>query len=202
MTIILMAVVKYFLPNLPYEYDALEPVISKEIMQLHHDKHHLAYVNGTNAALELLEKARKGETEVNIKAVMRDLSFNLNGHLLHEVFWQNMRAAKDENMPGDDLKVLLDSNFGSFEAFKKEFSDAAKSVEGSGWVVLAKDKEKNLFVFQLEKHNLLGINGFIPVLVNDVWEHAYYLDYKNDRAAYVDAWWKIVNWEDVAQRIS
>lgn len=196
-----MAVVKYSLPELPYAYDALEPVISKEIMELHHDKHHLAYVNGANSALELLEKGRKGEAEINIKAVMRDLSFNLNGHLLHNIFWTNMRAQQDSNEPDGEVKKLLESSFGSVEAFKKEFADAAKAVEGSGWVVLAKDDEKNLFVFQLEKHNLLGINAFTPVLVNDVWEHAYYLDYKNDRGAYVDAWWKIVNWDDVNNRL-
>src|SRR5690606_30474097 len=170
----------YSLPDLPYAYDALEPVISKEIMQLHHDKHHLAYVNGANTALEQLEKARKGEIEINIKAVMRDLSFNLNGHLLHEIFWENMRPAKDDNAPSGEVLSLLEKNFGSFDAFKKEYSDAAKAVEGSGWVVLMKDEQNNLFVGQLEKHNLLGISGFTPILVNDVWEHAYYLDYKND----------------------
>lgn len=191
----------YSLPDLPYAYDALEPVISKEIMQLHHDKHHLAYVNGANTALEQLEKARKGEIEINIKAVMRDLSFNLNGHLLHEIFWENMRPAAENNMPEGEVLELLEKNFGSFDAFKKEYSDAAKAVEGSGWVVLMKDEEKNLFVGQLEKHNLLGINGFTPILVNDVWEHAYYLDYKNDRGAYVENWWKVVNWEDVAKRL-
>lgn len=191
----------YSLPDLPYAYDALEPVISKEIMQLHHDKHHLAYVNGANTALEQLEKARKGEIEINIKAVMRDLSFNLNGHLLHEIFWENMRPAVENNMPEGEVLELLEKNFGSFDAFKKEYSDAGKAVEGSGWVVLMKDEEKNLFVGQLEKHNLLGINGFTPILVNDVWEHAYYLDYKNDRGAYVENWWKIVNWEDVGKRL-
>ncbi len=197
-----MANIQYSLPDLPYAYDALEPVISKEIMQLHHDKHHLAYVNGANAALEQLEKARKGETEINIKAVMRDLSFNLNGHLMHEIFWENMRAPKEDNMPEGEVLSLIEKNFDSFDAFRKEYSEAAKAVEGSGWVVLMKDEKKNLFIGQLEKHNLLGINGFTPVLVNDVWEHAYYLDYKNDRGAYVEAWWKVVNWENVANRIN
>jgi Fe-Mn family superoxide dismutase len=195
-----MAVIKYSLPELPYAYDALAPVISKEIMELHHDKHHLAYVNGANAALELLEKGRGGEA-INIKAVMRDLSFNLNGHLMHEIFWQNMRAPKDGNAPEGELKSLLEASFDSWDGFVKEFGDAAKTVEGSGWAVLAKDSGRNLFVLQLEKHNLLGINGFTPILVNDVWEHAYYLDYKNDRGAYVDAWWKVVNWDDVSARL-
>lgn len=196
-----MAVVKYSLPELPYTYDALQPVISKEIMQLHHDKHHLAYVNGANSALELLEKGRDGDAEINIKAVLRDLSFNLNGHLLHDVFWKNMRSPKDSNEPDGEVRTLLETSFGSIEGFKKEYTDAAKAVEGSGWVVLAKDNEKNLFVFQLEKHNLLGVNGFTPILVNDVWEHAYYLDYKNDRGAYVENWWKVVNWDDVNSRL-
>jgi Fe-Mn family superoxide dismutase len=195
-----MTNVRYELPNLPYGYDALQPAISSEIMHLHHDKHHKAYVDGANKALELLEGYRSGN-EINIKAVMRDLSFNLNGHILHDIFWKNMKAYSKENIISDELKSILNLNFGSVDSFKKEFSDAAKSVEGSGWVTLLMDQNKRLLVMQVEKHNLLNINGFKPVLVNDVWEHAYYLDYKNDRGAYVDAWWDIVNWENVLENI-
>ena len=195
-----MTNVRYELPNLPYGYDALQPAISSDIMHLHHDKHHKAYVDGANKALELLEGYRSGN-EINIKAVMRDLSFNLNGHILHDIFWKNMKAYSKENIISDELKSILNLNFGSVDSFKKEFSDAAKSVEGSGWVTLLMDQNKRLLVMQVEKHNLLNINGFKPVLVNDVWEHAYYLDYKNDRGAYVDAWWDIVNWENVLENI-
>lgn len=192
---------KYILPTLPYAYDALEPVISKEIMELHHDKHHAGYVAGANKALEMLEKARNGKLEINRKNIMNNLSFNLNGHLMHELFWSIMRPFKDNNMPEGALKELIEKNFGSIKSFMNEFNDASKSVEGSGWAVLGIDKDKNLLIYQLEKHNMLGLNGFTPVLANDVWEHAYYLDYKNARGSYVEAWWGIVNWDEVAKKI-
>ncbi|WKZ31580.1 MAG: superoxide dismutase [Candidatus Dojkabacteria bacterium] len=191
---------QYTLPDLPYAYEALEPVISREIMQLHHDKHHAAYVNGANAALKTLEEGRQGK-EINVKAVMRDLSFNLNGHLMHSIFWANMRAAEEENEASDRLQSLLAEQFGSYEAFKAEFAAAGKAVEGSGWVALCANATNDLVVMTFEKHNLLSLVTFDPVLVLDVWEHAYYLDYKNDRGAYVDAFWKIVNWEDVEMRV-
>lgn len=187
---------KYELKPLPYEYNALEPVISEKIMKLHHDKHHAAYVNGANAALELLEKGRNGEV-INMKAVVRDLSFNLNGHIMHELFWQMLRPVKDNNIATGKISDLIQKSFGSFESFKKEFSEAAKSVEGSGWAVMYLDNESNLIIGQLEKHNLLGINGYKVILAIDVWEHAYYLDYLNDRAAYVEKFFSIINWDFV-----
>lgn len=192
--------IRYTLPKLTYEYSALQPAISKEIMTLHHDKHHQGYVDGANSALELLEKSREGQ-EINIKAVMRDLSFNLNGHLMHELFWNNMKPYSEINNIPEELQEIFIQQFGSVENFKKEFFNAAKSVEGSGWVALMKDKEGNLLVMQIQNHNLLGINGFTPILVNDVWEHAYYLDYKNDRAKYLENWWNVVNWENVQENL-
>ncbi|MCC7289849.1 superoxide dismutase [bacterium] len=192
---------KYELKPLPYAYDALSPVISKEIVQLHYDKHHMAYVNGANAALELLEKGRKGDL-VNVKAIMRDLSFNVNGHVMHELFWENMRAVKESNAPSDSLKKKIESSFGSYDAFKNEFSEAAKTVEGSGWAILYSDNNGNLLIGQLEKHNLLGLNTYNVLLAIDVWEHAYYLDYKNDRGAYVENWWQLVNWDVVEKRLA
>lgn len=188
---------KFNLPDLIYAYDALQPVISKEIMQLHHDKHHAGYVNGANSALEKLAKARAGEVEISRKAVMRDLSFHVNGHVMHDLFWKIMKAPKSNNMPSDNFLSVIDKNFGSFDAFKSEYAEASKSVEGSGWGVLSKDTDGGLYVHQLQNHNLLGLNGFTPILANDVWEHAYYLDYKNDRGAYVEAWWDVINWEMV-----
>jgi Fe-Mn family superoxide dismutase len=192
---------KYELAPLPYDYSALAPVISEEIMKLHHGKHHAAYVNGANAALEKLEKARNGELEIDIKAVLRDLSFNVNGHVLHQMFWENMRAPQENNMPTPKVAELLSKSFGSVEAFMKQFSAAAKAVEGSGWALLVADSDKNLMMIQIEKQNFMHIAGYTPILGIDVWEHAYYLDYKNDRGAYVDAWWKLVNWADVEARI-
>lgn len=194
--------IKYILPTLPYDYNALEPYISEEIMSLHHKKHHQAYVDGANKEIDQLEIARQENMDINIKAVMRDLSFNLNGHLLHEIFWNNMRPYTEENVMEDMLANLLLENFGSVENFKKEFIEAGKAVEASGWVTLLKDETNNLLVMQIQNHNLLGVNGFKPVLVCDVWEHAYYLDYKNDRGKYLENWWNVVNWSDVSNRIS
>jgi Fe-Mn family superoxide dismutase len=196
-----MKVKKLELPPLPYKYDALEPVISKKIMELHHDKHHKSYVDGANTALEKLEKFRKGEVELDIRATLRDLSFHMNGHVLHSIFWPNMRPPEENNKPGGKIADLINKNFGSFEAFKKEFGNAAKTVEGSGWAILVKDEENNLYVIQVEKHNLMHIAELKPLLVLDVWEHAYYLDYLNDRGKYVDSWWKVVNWDDVEKRL-
>ncbi|MEM2963227.1 MAG: superoxide dismutase [Candidatus Anstonellales archaeon] len=195
---------KFELPDLPYSYDALEPYISKQIMELHHKKHHLAYVNGANAAVDKLENSRKGKAEIDIKATLRDLSFNLSGHLLHKVFWQNMAPPSKSGgeTPGGEVGDRIDENFGSFEAFKKEFSSAAKSVEGSGWAALILEPtSERLFVIQIEKHNLLSLPRQKPILVLDVWEHAYYLQYLNDRAKYVDNFWSIINWDDVSKRL-
>lgn len=190
------------LPNLPYKYDALAPVISKEIMTLHHTRHHLAYVTGANAAMDKLEKARSGEgLEIDYKATMRDLSFHMNGHKLHSIFWTNMRKAKKDNAPSGKLMEKIEEQFGNFEAFKTEFSGAAKGVEGSGWAALIQDGD-DLHVIQIQNQNLMLVAETTPLLLLDVWEHAYYLDYKNDRGKYVDAWWQVVNWDDVTSRLS
>lgn len=189
------------LPDLPYAYDALEPVVSKKIMQLHHTRHHLAYVTGANAAMDRLEKFREGTgLEIDYKAVMRDLSFHLSGHKLHSIFWTNMKKAAKNNMPDGALLKKLEEQFGSFEKFQAEFAGAAKAVEGSGWAALVKDEE-DLHIVEIQNHNLLGVVGTTPILVLDVWEHAYYLDYSNDRGKYVDSWWSVVNWDDVAKRL-
>ena len=195
-----MELKKVELPSLKYSYNALEPVISEKIMRLHHDKHHAGYVKGANAAMEKLYKYRKGELEINVREVLRDFSFHMNGHVLHTIFWENLRAPEENNNPGGALLDQIEKNFGSFEALKKEFSASAKGVEGVGWAILAKDEEQNLYVLNIEKHNLMHIAGFKPILVLDVWEHAFYLDYLNDKASYVNNFWKIVNWSDVEKR--
>ena len=189
------------LPELPYDYKALEPVISAKIMQLHHDKHHLAYVNGANAAIEKLNKYQNEGVEINVRETLRDLSFNYNGYKLHEIFWNNMRAPVDNNKPSPKMEAAIKSTFGSGEAFRKEFSAAAIGVEGSGWAVLS-GCEDGLVIHQLEKHNLLGLVDSKALLVLDVWEHAYYLDYMNDRKSYVEKWWSVVNWDNVEQRFA
>ncbi len=190
------------LPDLPYKYDALAPVISKEIMMLHHTRHHLAYVTGANAAMDKLEKARAGEgMEIDFKATMRDLSFHLNGHKLHSIFWSNLRKAKKDNAPTGLLLEKINEQFGSFEAFKTEFAGAAKAVEGSGWAALIVS-DGDLHVIQIQNQNLMMIADSTVLLLLDVWEHAYYLDYQNDRGKYVDSFWNIINWDDVAARLA
>jgi Fe-Mn family superoxide dismutase len=191
---------QFVLNPLPYAYDALEPVISKQIMELHHDKHHAAYVTGANAALEKLAKARNGEIEINTREVMRDLSFNANGAMMHDIFWKIMRPAKENNLPTGKILEAINQSYGSFEAFQKEFTAAAVSVEGSGWAVVWKTPE-GLVTGQLEKHNLMALNGCLPLLPLDVWEHAYYLQYVNNRAEYVKQWWQLVNWDEVEKYI-
>jgi len=193
----------YTLPPLPYAYGALEPYISQQIMTLHHDKHHNAYVTGANAALDKLEKARAGTLQVDIKATLRDLSFNIGGHKLHSIFWNNMAPSGKGGggSPTGKLAEKIAQDFGSADKFKAQFSDAAKAVEGSGWALLLHDKElDSLVLTQVEKQNFMHLPE-LPILLGiDVWEHAYYLQYWNDRGKYVEAWWNVVNWEDVAKR--
>lgn len=195
---------RYELPPLPYNYNALEPYIIEEIMRLHHLKHHQGYVNGANAAIEKLEKHLKGEIQIDVRAVLRDLSFNYGGHILHNIFWPNMAPpGKGGGGPGGRVADAINSVFGSFQKFKELFSTAAKTVEGVGWAVLGYDVLTNeLRIYQIEKHNLLQVAGMIPLLVIDVWEHSYYLQYKNDRSAFVDNWWNVVNWDDVDKRFN
>jgi Fe-Mn family superoxide dismutase len=192
---------KYELPSLPYSYNALEPYISAQIMEIHHAKHHKGYVDGANAALEKLLKAREG-AEVDVKAILKEYSFNLGGHILHTLFWQNMKP-NGGGEPGGELLDEINKVFGSFSVFKKLFTQAAVSVEGSGWAMLVYDELRDsLSIIQVEKHNLNVVPGLIPLLVIDVWEHAYYLQYQNQRAKFVDAWWNVVNWSDVEKRFA
>jgi superoxide dismutase, Fe-Mn family len=194
----------YTLPPLPYAYNALEPHISAQIMTLHHDKHHNAYVTGANAALDKLEKARAGQMQIDVRGVLRDLSFNVDGHKLHSIFWPNMApAGKGGGTPGGALADKITKDFGGFDKFKQQFGDAAKAVEGSGWALLLYDPEiDSLVLTQIEKQNFMHM-AELPILLGcDVWEHAYYLQYLNDRAKYVDAWWNVVNWSDVDKRLS
>ncbi|MFP3984914.1 MAG: superoxide dismutase [Candidatus Bathyarchaeia archaeon] len=192
----------YVLPKLPYGYKDLEPYISEEQLRIHHDKHHQGYVNGSNLILEKLEKTRKENTDLDMKSTLKSLSFNIGGHLLHSLFWPNLApAGKGGGEPGGVFGDSITKEFGSFARFKKEFSDAANSVEGSGWTALTFCKQtKRPIVMQIEKHNTNVYPAFKILLVLDVWEHAYYLDYKNERAKFVDAFWKIVNWDEVSKR--
>ncbi|MGA3111486.1 MAG: superoxide dismutase [Candidatus Bathyarchaeia archaeon] len=200
-----MEKVKSFsLPKLPYDYNALEPYISETQLKLHHDKHHQAYVNGANADFEKLDKARKENAEVDMKALLKDLSFNIGGHLLHSALWENMAPVGKGGggQPGGALADALNKEFGSFDQFKKEFTKAAATTEGSGWAALAMHPcvERPL-IMQIEKHNVNVFPTFKILMVLDVWEHAYYLDYKNERPKYIDAFWNVVNWERVSKNM-
>ncbi len=193
---------RYSLPDLPYGYDALEPHIDEQTMRLHHDKHHQGYVDGANAALDALEDARDSGDYGTVKKLSRDLAFNASGHLLHSVFWPNMAPESETGEPGGRLAGQLEDDFGSVQQFKDHFGAAAKGVEGSGWGVLAwEPRGEHLLVLQAEKHQNLTAQGVTPILVLDVWEHAYYLNYQNNRGQYVDNWWNVVNWNDVSERL-
>ena len=194
---------KYELPPLPYAPDALEPHISKEQLSLHHDKHHQAYVTGANAGLEKLEKARQEGTEVDMKALLKELSFNIGGHVLHTLFWPSMAPAGrgGGGTPGGALADRIDQEWGSFDRFKAEFTKTASSVEGSGWAALVYCAKTNRTkIIQIEKHNHQIYPGYKILMVLDVWEHAYYIDYRNNRAQFIDAFWNVVNWDAVNKR--
>jgi Fe-Mn family superoxide dismutase len=193
----------YVLPKLPYDYNGLEPYISEQQLTIHHDKHHLTYVNAANAAFKKLEEARKNKAEIDVKGMLKELSFNIGGHQLHSIFWPTMAPAGKGGggEPTGKLAEAINDTFGSFAQFKAEFSKAAATTEGSGWAALAIDvKTKQLAIMQIEKHNVNVYTGFYIVMVLDVWEHAYYLDYKNERPKFVDAFWNIVNWEQINKR--
>ncbi|MBO1902607.1 superoxide dismutase [Leucobacter weissii] len=190
----------YTLPDLPYDYAALEPHISGKIMQLHHDKHHQAYVTGANTALEQLAEARDGENLAAVNKLEKDLAFNLGGHVNHTIFWSNL-SPEGGGKPEGELAAAIDEFFGSFEKFQAHFTATALGVQGSGWAVLAWDalgQRANVVQLFDQQGNLPA--GTIPLLQLDVWEHAYYLDYLNVRADYVKAFWNIANWQDVAKR--
>jgi Fe-Mn family superoxide dismutase len=193
----------YALPELPYAYNALEPFVSEAQLRLHHDKHHAAYVNGANTILERLDKSRQAGTEVDMKATVKELSFQAGGHILHHLFWQNLApTTKAVKEPSGALAEALKNEFGSFERFKKEFSSAAVSAEGSGWAALARcGLTGRLLIMQIEKHNVNVYPHLRILMVLDVWEHAYYLDYKNERLKFVEAFWNIVNWDEVNKRL-
>ncbi|WRS30473.1 superoxide dismutase [Actinomycetaceae bacterium MB13-C1-2] len=190
----------YVLPELDYSYDALEPHISAQIMELHHSKHHQAYVDGANAALESLKKAREAGDQAAINLYEKNLAFHLGGHSNHSVFWKNM-SPEGGGEPKGDLAKAIDESFGSFDAFKGQFTAAAMGLQGSGWAVLAYDTiSGGLVTFQLYDQQGNVPVGTVPLLMLDMWEHAFYLDYKNVKADYVKAWWNVVNWDDVAAR--
>lgn len=188
---------KIELPKLPYSFSALEPYIDSKTVEIHYTKHHQAYVNGLNSANEALKEARDNGNFAQIKALKKELAFHGSGHYLHSIYWKNLsEPEKSKEYPKDELLEAIEKNFISFGTFVKEFRAATTAIEGSGWGVLA-IIDGELEIFTIEKHQDLNIISAIPILVCDVWEHAYYLKYQNKRADYIDNFFKIINWDNV-----
>jgi superoxide dismutase, Fe-Mn family len=191
----------YTLPELPYDYAALEPHISGEIMELHHDKHHATYVKGANAALEALAQAREEDDFDAITRLQKDLAFHVSGHVLHSVFWTNL-SADGGGPPDGAVTDQLERDFGGFERFKAHMTKAANTVQGSGWALASWEPfAGRVIIQQVHDHQGNHGQGTEPLLAFDAWEHAYYLQYKNVKADFFDALWKIVNWADVNDRL-
>ena len=191
---------KYTLPDLTYDYGSLEPNISGKIMELHHDKHHLAYVNGANTALDLLAEARDKNDLTWVNKLQKDLAFNLAGHVNHTVFWRNL-SPEGGDKPVGELAAAIDEFFGSYDGFRAHFTASALGIQGSGWSILAWDVlGEKLIIEQLYDHQGNLAPASIPLLMLDMWEHAFYLDYQNVKGEYVKAFWNIVSWPDVTAR--
>ncbi|WP_172120702.1 superoxide dismutase [Actinomyces faecalis] len=192
----------YTLPELPYDYAALEPHVSGKIMELHHDKHHATYVAGANAALEKLEAAREADDHAAINLLEKNLAFNLGGHINHSIFWKNL-SPNGGGEPEGELAEAIKDSFGSFDRLKAQFTANALGIQGSGWSVLAYDSVSGrLVTFQLFDQQGNVPVGTIPLFQVDMWEHAFYLDYLNVKADYVKAIWNIANWQDVSERLA
>lgn len=203
---------KYELPSLPYAYNALEPFIDEQTMQIHHDKHHAAYVNNLNTALEKYDNLMGKSLEellVNLNTVPEDIRTavrnNAGGHLNHSMFWQIMASPAEASAkvgPKGELGEQIKKYFGSFSDFQTKFNEAGTKRFGSGWVWLVKNKEGNLEIISTPNQDNPLIEGLKPIMGNDVWEHAYYLKYHNVRADYLKAWWNVVNWKEIEARFN
>ncbi len=190
----------YTLPDLPYDYSALEPHTSAQVLELHHDKHHAAYVKGANEVTEKLAEARDKNEFGSIVGLEKTLAFHTSGHVLHSIFWKNL-SGDGGDKPEGELATAIDETFGNFDAFKAQLTQATATVQGSGWGALAWEPlGQRLIIEQIYDHQGNLGNGSIPLFVIDSWEHAYYLDYKNVKPDFISAIWNIVNWQDVARR--
>ena len=193
----------YVLPPLPYDFGALEPLMDAEMLRVHYERHHAAYVAGANAASEMMRKVALGELPENMAAIAaRNLSFNLAGHMLHTLYWGNI-SPQTGHRPQGELADALNPAFGSYEGFLRVFCNAALGVQGSGWAILAKDAVSHrLVVLAAHRHQDALLPRMRPLLVCDVWEHAYYLRYRNNRAGYVDAFMNQICWRTVCKRFN
>jgi superoxide dismutase, Fe-Mn family len=192
----------YTLPDLAYDPGALEPHINAHIVELHHGKHHAAYVAGANAAIDKIASAREANQWDSIVGLEKSLAFNLGGHVLHTMYWTNL-SPSGGGEPTGDLAEAIGANFGSFAQFKTHFSQVTTTVQGSGWGLLTYEPlGQRLIIEQLEVHHESTVLCGVPILAIDAWEHAYYLQYENRRADYVAAVWNLINWPDVASRFA
>lgn len=190
----------YQLPDLTYDYSALEPAISGEIMELHHSKHHAAYVAGANRTLEQIADAREADDFSHIGGLERTLAFNLAGHALHAMFWENLTPDGDDR-PRGELAAAIDQQLSGYDRMRAEMTAVAGTVQGSGWAVLAWDSiGQRLVIHQLYDHHSNVAITSTPLLVMDVWEHAFYLQYRNVKGDYIERLWSLVNWADVGRR--
>ncbi|MGL4174045.1 MAG: superoxide dismutase [Actinomycetota bacterium] len=192
----------YTLPDLPYDYAALEPAMTGQILELHHAKHHAGYVKGANDTIEQLAEARDKDQLGGLVGLEKTLAFHVSGHVLHTIFWANL-SPDGGDRPDGELATLIERDFGSFDAFKKQLTAATATTQGSGWGVLAWEPlGQRLIVTQVyDHHGNVGI-GSVPLLVFDSWEHAYYLQYKNVKPDYVAKLWDLINWDDVTARLA
>ena len=198
----------YQLDSLPYSYDALEPYIDTQTMQLHHDKHHAAYVNNLNGALEKYPDLQNKQVEELVKTldsipedIRATVRNNAGGHVNHTMFWQIMKP-NGGGEPMGDLARAIESTFGTFDTFKQQFNDAGVKRFGSGWVWLVKNNQGNLQITSTANQDSPLIEGYSPIFGNDVWEHAYYLKYQNRRPEYLNAWWNVINWDEINRRFA
>jgi Fe-Mn family superoxide dismutase len=191
---------KYTLPDLPYGYSALEPHMAATILELHHDKHHAAYVKGANEAMEQLAEAREKQDFTRLAALERKLAFNLSGHVLHSIFWRNLMP-KGGGKPTGELAAAIQNDFGGFEQFQRQMKEAAASIMGSGWAALVWEPlGQTLLVTQIYDHQSNLNQSGVPLMVIDAWEHAYYLQYQNRKTDFFAAIWNLWNWKDIAAR--
>jgi superoxide dismutase, Fe-Mn family len=192
----------YVLPDLDYDFGALEPHISGEIMELHHDKHHRAYVEKANEAADKMDEARGKSDFSGIASLERALAFNLSGHVLHSIFWKNL-TPRGGGAPSGDLGRAIQRDFGSFDAFKAQLTAVAGGLMGSGWAALIWEPiGQRLLTCQVYDHQSNVGQGGTPLMVIDAWEHAYYLQYKSQKAEFFKAVWNLWNWDDISSRFS
>jgi Fe-Mn family superoxide dismutase len=190
----------YTLPDLPYDPGALEPHLSGKILELHHDKHHAAYVKGANTALERLQETRATGDFATISMLERNLAFNVSGHVLHSILWTNL-SPDGGGQPAGELGGAIDEAFGGFDGFRQQMTQAAATIQGSGWALASwEPMAGRLIVQQVHDHQGEHGQGTIPLLAIDAWEHAYYLQYQNEKARYLEAIWNVVSWADVERR--